>query len=96
MEFIRRILEFFSGSAMKRNGDMINFVYELEDDHSQRVVTIHADPNGFMIFTIFTPEEWQMIENISELSERNVEDVVREVIQDNSLTTITIDPTEFI
>jgi CBS domain containing-hemolysin-like protein len=95
MEFIRRILEFFSGSAMKRNGDMINFTYDLEDDNTQRVVTIHADANGFMIFTIFSTEEWQMIESISELSDRNVEDIVREISEDESLTTITIDPTEF-
>jgi hypothetical protein len=80
---------------MKRNGNMINFVYDLEDDNTQRVVTIHADPNGFMIFTIFSTEEWQMIESISELSERDVEDVVREISEDESLTTITIDPTEF-
>jgi CBS domain containing-hemolysin-like protein len=80
---------------MKRNGNMINFVYDLEDDNTQRVVTIHADPNGFMIFTIFSTEEWQMIESISELSERDVEDIVREISEDESLTTITIDPTEF-
>jgi CBS domain containing-hemolysin-like protein len=48
-----------------------------------------------MIFTIFSTEEWQMIESISELSERSVEDVVREISEDESLTTITIDPTEF-
>jgi len=80
---------------MKRNGNMINFVYDLEDDNTQRVVTIHADPNGFMIFTIFSVEEWQMIESIGELSERDVEDIVREISEDESLTTITIDPTEF-
>lgn len=95
MEFIRRILEFFSGSSMKRNGDMINFVYDLEDDNTQRVVNIHADANGLMIFTIFSVEEWQMIESISELSDRNVDEIVREISEDESLTTITIDPTEF-
>lgn len=95
MEFIRRILEFFSGSSMKRNGDMINFVYDLEDDNTQRVVNIHADANGLMIFTIFSVEEWQMIESISELSDRNIDEIVREISEDESLTTITIDPTEF-
>lgn len=80
---------------MKRNGDMINFVYDLEDDNTQRVVTIHADANGFMIFTIFSVEEWQMIESISELSDRNVDEIIREISEDESLTTITIDPTEF-
>lgn len=80
---------------MKRNGDMINFVYDLEDDNTQRVVNIHADANGFMIFTIFSVEEWQMIESISELSDRNVDEIVREISEDESLTTITIDPTEF-
>lgn len=80
---------------MKRNGDMINFVYDLEDDNTQRVVNIHADANGLMIFTIFSVEEWQMIESISELSDRNVDEIVREISEDESLTTITIDPTEF-
>ena len=80
---------------MKRNGDMINFVYDLEDDNTQRVVNIHADANGLMIFTIFSVEEWQMIESISELSDRNIDEIVREISEDESLTTITIDPTEF-
>lgn len=80
---------------MKRNGDMINFTYDLEDDNTQRVVNIHADANGLMIFTIFSVEEWQMIESISELSDRNVDEIVREISEDESLTTITIDPTEF-
>jgi len=95
MDFIRKILSLITGSEKHDTNGMINFVYQMEEDFSERIITVHYDSDGMIIFSIFSPEEWSMINDISELSGSDIEDIVREVAQDNNVATITIDPTEF-
>lgn len=95
LDFVRRILQFFTECVRHEDGDMISFLHHMEDDDSSRIVTLHADPNGFLIFTVFTPEEWDMVKDVSEITGSYVEDLVKDIAQENSVVQITIDPKEF-
>jgi hypothetical protein len=94
MDFIKRVLEFFADCVRHEDGDMISFVHNMDDDNSSRVVTVHADPNGFLIFTVFTPEEWGMIKDVSELTGSYVEDLVKDISEESGVVQITVDPKE--
>lgn len=74
---------------------MVVFHHEMADDGTQRMITIHADPEGFVVMTIFTPEEWEMILGIVELTGESLEEVIKVIAEDNNVTTITLDPKDF-
>lgn len=74
---------------------MVFFNHEMADDGTQRVITIHADPDGFVVMTIFTPEEWEMILGVVELTGESLEEVIRTIAEDNNVATITLDPKDF-
>lgn len=93
MDLFRKILEFFSSSIREEDRGMVKFIYEI--DGSERVITVHADPYGLMIFSIFTVEEWQMVTDICDLTGHYVDDVIKDILEDNNIATITVDPKDF-
>lgn len=74
---------------------MVKFIHEMEDEGDERIITVHADPNGFMIFSIFTVEEWGMVTDVCDITGRYIDDVIKEIAEDSNITTITIDPKDF-
>jgi len=95
MDLFRKILEFFSSSIRKEDRGMVKFIHEMEDEGDERIITVHADPNGFMIFSIFTVEEWGMVTDVCDITGRYIDDVIKEIAEDSNITTITIDPKDF-
>lgn len=93
MGFIQKILKFLTNKH-ERDG-MITFIHEMEDDDTERVITVHADGEGFIVMTIFTPEEWQMVVDIITVTGGDIESVVKEIAEDNNVATIILDPKDF-
>jgi hypothetical protein len=93
MDFLKKILKIINDSVSKDG--ISHYVHESDDFIEQRVITVHANEDGMMVFSIFTPEQWSMVNDIAELSERDIEEVIREIIQENDIASITIDPKEF-
>lgn len=94
VDFIRKILSFFTNKS--EVDGMVVFSHEMLDDGSERLITVHADREGFVIMTIFTPEEWEMVLNVVELTGSKLEDVICGLVEDNNITTISFDPKDFI
>lgn len=92
MDFVRRILDFFKDKVESEPNEFCSFVHRMDEDTSEYVVTAHADPTGYLVFSIFSLEEWQMVVDISELTSRKVEDIVREISDNDEITNIVIDP----
>lgn len=95
MDLFRRILEFFSSSIRKEDRGMVKFIHQMDDSGDERIITVHADQDGFMIFSIFTPDEWAMVTDVCDITGRYVDDIIKEIAQENNITTITIDPRDF-
>lgn len=74
---------------------IINFDHNLESDGSERMITVHPTEDGMVVFSVFTPEEWIMVNNICEISEKNISTVVYELAEANEITTIVVDPKEY-
>jgi hypothetical protein len=92
MDFVRRILDLFKKEQIAGTSQFTSFVYVSDVTSSEFVVTVHADETGYLIFSIFSPDEWAMIVDICELTSRDIEDVVREISDDENITNIAIDP----
>ena len=96
MDLFKRILEFLSSSVRKEDRGMVKFLYQInEDSEEERVITVHADSDGFMVVSIFTTDEWEMVTDVCDITGRYIDDVVRDIAADNNITTITIDPKDF-
>ena len=74
---------------------MVAFSHQMADDGSIKMITVYADEEGFIVMTVFTPEEWEMILGIVELTGESLEGIIREIAQENNVTTITLDPKDF-
>jgi len=93
MDFLKKILQIISESVSKDG--VSHYVHESNDILDERVITVHANEDGMMVFSIFTPEQWSMITDIAEFSERNIEDVLREIAEEDDIASIVVDPREF-
>ena len=92
MDFVRRILDFFKDKVESEPNEFCSFLHKVDDDSSEYVVTVHADPTGYLVFSIFSFEEWQMVVDVCKLTSGKVEDLVREISDNDEITSIVIDP----
>mgnify|MGYP003347072867 CR=1 FL=1 len=93
MDFLKKILQIISQS-ISRDG-VSHYIHESNDIMEERVITVHANDDGMMVFSIFTPEQWSMVTDIAEISEREIEDVLREIAEEDNIASIVVDPREF-
>lgn len=66
--------------------------FDPEAEIEEQIVTVQTDSDGYMVFSVFTPEQWEMAVHIAEVAEKDIQTVVTELSQDGDITTITIDP----
>ena len=93
MDFLKKILKIISESVSKDG--ISHYVHESDEFIEQRVITVHANDDGMLVFSIFTPEQWSMVNDIAELSERDIEEVLREIVEQDDIASIVVDPKEF-
>lgn len=93
MDFVKKILSFLQNR--KEHNGLITFEHQTAEDGSPRIVTIHTDGEGMIIVTIFTPEEWQMVIDVTEITSESIIEFVAQIAEDNNLATITFDPKDF-
>jgi len=92
VDFIKRILESFLN---KKDEEIFSFIHDMDEDSSERIITVHATQDGYVVFSIFTIEQWSMVTDICELTDRDIEEVVCEISEDENIPTISIDPKDF-
>lgn len=92
MEYIRRILEFLAESAIRDGSSVFE---HRTNEGDVKMITVHATPDGFIVLTVMTPEEYSMVWDIVELSGKSLEQVIREFDSDGVFATIEFDPKEF-
>jgi len=92
MDFVRRILDFFKDKVSADPSEFYSFAHFLEENQSEYVVTVHGEADGYLVFCIFSHDEWAMVVDVCELTSRNACDVVRELADDNAVMNIVVDP----
>lgn len=92
MDFVRRILQLFNANVESTAQEIHSFIHELNEDGQQYVVTVHAEPSGYLTFCILSHEEWTMITDICQLTSKNVEEMIRQLSDNDEITSIIIDP----
>lgn len=92
MDFVRRILEFFQNKPETDSSEFCSFLHELKEDGKQYVITAHAETNGYLTFCIMDRPQWDMIIDICQLTSKDVEEMVRELSDNNEITSIVVDP----
>jgi len=93
MDFAKKILSFLQNK--KEHNGLITFEHQTAEDGPPRTITIHTDGKGMIIVTIFTPEEWQMVISVAEITSESIIEIVAEIAEDNNVATITFDPKDF-
>ncbi len=92
MDFVKKILEFFQDRIENDPSQFYSIAHFLEENRTEYTVTVHGSSDGCLVFCVFTNEEWAMVTDICELTSRDVQDVVAELANDNSIMNIVVDP----
>lgn len=87
MDYIRRILQYLQSRHKK---DTVSFAHEIQN----KIFTLHTDDDGMIVMTAFTQEQFGMITDIIELTDNTLYNVITEIIKENNIATIRIDPKE--
>jgi len=74
-KIIRKILR---GLEEKDTANMMEFEYE-DEDEKPSIITFHTDKDGNLILSVFDEDQWSLIEDMSEFSERSMEDIIRDL-----------------
>ena len=62
-------MELFGQMINEDDSEIVEFA-ELSDEDLEHVVTVHPDKDGNLVFSLFEPEQWQMIEGIAEMTRK--------------------------
>lgn len=96
MDFIKKLLQFIEDSELEEiDGQFSKFKHSMEEENTERIVTMSTTKDGLMVMSIFTPDQWDMAIHIAEIAEKEIQEVVAELSNDGDIATIVIDPTEF-
>lgn len=96
MDFIKKLLQLIEECELEEiNNQFSKFRHIMDDELEEKILTMSTTEEGYMIMSIFTPEQWEMALYISEVSGKDIQTVVTELSSDGDIATITIDPTEF-
>lgn len=96
MDFFKRLFELIIYS--KDNGEEIDkqiFLFEDEDTDKESVISFYPDKNGNIVFTLFNTEQWDMINDISELTYRDKFAIIEEMVSSKEIEAWVVDPTEY-
>ena len=68
-EVFKKLMELFGQMINEDDSEIVEFA-ELSDEDLEHVVTVHPDKDGNLVFSLFEPEQWQMIEGIAEMTRK--------------------------
>jgi hypothetical protein len=88
MDFIKRILNYFSKEQSSYE-DIFSGA-EVEE----KIVICYPDESGLLIFVVLDPAQWLMVCDICEISEKGMEEVVRDLVNEGTLSGVAVDPRE--
>jgi hypothetical protein len=68
-EMFKKLMELFGHLIDNDDSEIVDFA-ELTDEDLEHVVTVHPDKDGNLVFSLFEPEQWMMIEGIAEMTRK--------------------------
>lgn len=93
-ELFKKLMKMFGHLIDESESEIVDFA-EMDDPDLEHVITVHPTKDGKLIFSLFQPEEWQMIESVAEIAGKKVEQVVSELEQENLVKKIVVDPKDY-
>jgi hypothetical protein len=95
-DFVKRILNLVEQNLSQVDpNDILRFTHEFSVDNTERVITVHPTEDGFIVFSVFNNDEWTMVNNICEISEKPIDEVIYELAKEGDSSTVVIDPRQF-
>ena len=97
MDFFRKLFELILYS---REGNAVDEqqVYLLDtgdDEETESVVSFYPDGYGNLVFNVFSIDQWEMIDDITQLTETDKFEIIKGLAETGEVETWTIDPREF-
>jgi len=95
-DFVKRILDLVEQNLDQVDpDDILRFTHEFSIDNTERVITVHPTQDGYIVFSVFNEDEWIIVNNICEISEKPLDQVIYELAQEGESSTVIIDPRQF-
>lgn len=79
MEFIDYILEFFTNEKIRN--EFLDFLSS-KDTPENKIVTAHGTKDGAIIFSVFDPEQWKLLNEMAEVINKAPQEVVEGLCSD--------------
>lgn len=95
MDFIKKILKIIEESTLMKAEDTFTQFLHQQQDAEEKIVTITTTPEGFFVLGVFTQEQWDMALLLSEVTQKDIRDIVDELIADRDIPALVIDPKEY-
>lgn len=75
-DFFEQIQSMFEDQKLVQ--DLIDFIAPHEGQEG-KVITAYSEPDGEVVFSIFSKEQYQMVHEMAQILKKPVEDIVREL-----------------
>jgi len=93
-ELFRKLMEVFGHLIDEEDSEIVDFA-EIDDPDLEHIITVHSDDDGQLVFSLFEPEEWEMIEGIAEVAGKEVEVIIKELEQENLVKKLVVNPKDY-
>ncbi len=96
MDFFKRLFELIIYN--KEDGEELSkqvFLFEDEDTEKESIISFYPDKKGNIVFTLFNTEQWDMINDICELTNRDRFSIIEDMVSSKEIESWVINPDEF-
>ena len=77
-EVVQKVMELYD----EEQDELLAFDYVSEDETRRGIVAIVKDYNDRPLFSFFSEEQWEMIEQTSSMADTPIKEVVRGIVSD--------------
>ena len=96
MEYLRKLIEFINSLGDDIFDDNVYIMdSEDEDDSKSFILTVHSNDDGNVVFNTFSIEQWEMMDDICELTGKDKFNVIEDLCSDGEIESWIVDPKEF-
>lgn len=93
-ESYKKLMDLFSRMIKRQRSEIVEFA-ELDDPDLERVITVHPDDQGNLVMCSFTPQQWQMVQDVCLMTGKQEAEVLHGLEEENLIKKLVIDPKKY-
>jgi hypothetical protein len=80
MDFFDQFMNFFEDEDLREQ--LLGMIMSQDETQGEKMITGHWSQDGEIVFSVFSFDEWKMLQEMSLILEKDIEDIIKDLSPD--------------